>query len=169
LGYGRRELLGRSWYRLLHPEDLGHVARQHLRLAGAGTDGRAELVTRLQRKDELGWTWVYTRLRPDGPALLGLNFVISEAEAWSLRQQLAAETPPGPPEPFVSPGLDLPGGDVGVTGGDVGVTPGPALDLGAAVGPHVGVNIGVNLGLGVTVGCDVGHGLGANVDPGANM
>uniref|UniRef100_A0A674G9S8 Neuronal PAS domain protein 4 n=1 Tax=Taeniopygia guttata TaxID=59729 RepID=A0A674G9S8_TAEGU len=32
LGYGRAELLGRSWYRLLHPEDLGHVARQHLRL-----------------------------------------------------------------------------------------------------------------------------------------
>ncbi|XP_063281326.1 neuronal PAS domain-containing protein 4 isoform X1 [Prinia subflava] len=32
LGYGRGELLGRSWYRLLHPEDLGHVARQHLRL-----------------------------------------------------------------------------------------------------------------------------------------
>lgn len=32
LGYGRGELLGRSWYRLLHPEDLSHVARQHLRL-----------------------------------------------------------------------------------------------------------------------------------------
>ena len=32
LGYPRSELLGRSWYRLLHPEDLGHVARQHLRL-----------------------------------------------------------------------------------------------------------------------------------------
>ena len=32
LGHPRAELLGRSWYRLLHPEDLGHVARQHLRL-----------------------------------------------------------------------------------------------------------------------------------------
>ncbi|XP_063281327.1 neuronal PAS domain-containing protein 4 isoform X2 [Prinia subflava] len=97
LGYGRGELLGRSWYRLLHPEDLGHVARQHLRLAGAGPEARGELVTRLQRKDGLGWTWVYARLRPEGPALLAHNFVISEAEAWCLRQQLAAEAPPGPP------------------------------------------------------------------------
>ncbi|XP_061299298.1 neuronal PAS domain-containing protein 4 [Pezoporus flaviventris] len=93
LGYGRGELLGRSWYRLLHPEDLGHVARQHLRLAGAGPEARGELVTRLQRKDGLGWTWVYVRLRPEGPALLAHNFIISEAEAWCLRQQLAAEAP----------------------------------------------------------------------------
>ncbi|NXU93177.1 NPAS4 protein, partial [Xiphorhynchus elegans] len=119
LGYGRGELLGRSWYRLLHPEDLGHVARQHLRLAGAGPEARGELVTRLQRKDGLGWTWVYTRLRPEGPALLAHNFVISEAEAWCLRQQLAAEAPPGPPEPFSPPGLDFPGADVGA-GGDLG-------------------------------------------------
>ncbi|XP_031466327.1 neuronal PAS domain-containing protein 4 [Phasianus colchicus] len=76
LGYARAELLGRSWYRLLHPEDLGHVARQHLRLAGAGGEARGELVTRLQRKDGLGWTWVYTRLRPEGPALLAHNFII---------------------------------------------------------------------------------------------
>ncbi|GAB0201991.1 neuronal PAS domain-containing protein 4 [Grus japonensis] len=76
LGYGRGELLGRSWYRLLHPEDLSHVARQHLRLAGAGAEARGELVTRLQRKDGLGWTWVYARLRPEGPALLAHNFII---------------------------------------------------------------------------------------------
>ncbi|CAN8177805.1 unnamed protein product [Coccothraustes coccothraustes] len=121
LGYGRAELLGRSWYRLLHPEDLGHVARQHLRLAGAGPEARGEVVTRLQRKDGLGWTWVYARLRPEGPALLAHNFVISEAEAWCLRQQLAAEAPPGPPEPF-GPGLDFPGG------GDLG----PGLELPSA-------------------------------------
>ncbi|XP_054254881.1 neuronal PAS domain-containing protein 4 [Indicator indicator] len=76
LGYGRGELLGRSWYRLLHPEDLGHVARQHLRLAGAGAEARGEVVTRLQRKDGLGWTWVYARLRPEGTALLAHNFLI---------------------------------------------------------------------------------------------
>ncbi|NWH96746.1 NPAS4 protein, partial [Tichodroma muraria] len=160
LGYGRGELLGRSWYRLLHPEDLSHVARQHLRLAGAGPEARGELVTRLQRKDGLGWTWVYARLRPEGPALLAHNFIISEAEAWCLRQQLAAEAPPGPPEPF-GPGLDFPS--------DLE----PSLDLG--VGPGLGdsVGAGASLGLAVSTGCglgaDVGHGLGANatatVDP----
>ncbi|NWT11140.1 NPAS4 protein, partial [Vireo altiloquus] len=160
LGYGRGELLGRSWYRLLHPEDLGHVARQHLRLAGAGPEARGEVVTRLQRKDGLGWTWVYARLRPEGPALLAHNFIISEAEAWCLRQQLAAEAPPGPPEPF-GPGLDFPG-----AGQDLG----PAIDLG--VGPGLGddVGAGVGLGLGVSVGCglgaDVGHGLGAALGAG---
>ncbi|NXQ47781.1 NPAS4 protein, partial [Catharus fuscescens] len=126
--------------------------------AAAGPDARGELVTRLQRKDGLGWTWVYARLRPEGPALLAHNFVISEAEAWCLRQQLAAEAPPGPPEPF-GPGLDFPG-----AGGDLG------LDLG--LGDHGGA--GPGLGLAVSAGCglgaEVGHGLGGNaaatVDPG---
>ncbi|NXB19657.1 NPAS4 protein, partial [Rhagologus leucostigma] len=191
LGYSRGELLGRSWYRLLHPEDLGHVARQHLRLAGAGPEARGEVVTRLQRKDSLGWTWVYARLRPEGPALLAHNFVIrsvhvqrsaplgtpkwpqtaltplspcSEAEAWCLRQQLAAETPPGPPEPF-GPSLDFPS-----AGQDLGASAGPGLDL--SMGPGLGddVGAGAGLGLGVSVGCglgaDVGHGLGAALGAG---
>ncbi|NXA75697.1 NPAS4 protein, partial [Thryothorus ludovicianus] len=120
--------------------------------AGAGPEARGELVTRLQRKDGLGWTWVYARLRPEGPALLAHNFIISEAEAWCLRQQLAAEAPPGPPEPF-GPGLDFPG--------DLG----PSLSLG--VGPSLG-DLVVSTGCGL--GADVGHSLGANtaatVDPG---
>ncbi|NXK20327.1 NPAS4 protein, partial [Arenaria interpres] len=118
-------------------------------------EARGELVTRLQRKDGLGWTWVYARLRPEGPALLAHNFVISEAEAWCLRQQLAAEAPPGPPEPF-GPGLDFPGAGVGA-GGDLG-GPGIGLGVGSGLGDDVGVNIGVSvgLGLGVNVGCGVG-------------
>ncbi|NXE44453.1 NPAS4 protein, partial [Ptilorrhoa leucosticta] len=162
LGYGRGELLGRSWYRLLHPEDLGHVARQHLRLAGAGPEARGEVVTRLQRKDSLGWTWVYARLRPEGPALLAHNFVISEAEAWCLRQQLAAEAPPGPPEPF-GPGLNFPG-----AGQDLGAGPGIELGVGPGLGDDIGASVG--LGLGVSAGCglgaDVGHGLGAALGAG---
>ncbi|NXO74465.1 NPAS4 protein, partial [Phainopepla nitens] len=162
LGYSRGELLGRSWYRLLHPEDLGHVARQHLRLAGAGPEARGELVTRLQRKDGLGWTWVYARLRPEGPALLAHNFVISEAEAWCLRQQLAAEAPPGPPEPF-GPGLDFPGGDLGL---GLGLGVGPSLDDDGGAGAGLGLAVSAGCGL----GADIGHGLGANataaIDPG---
>ncbi|NXX85917.1 NPAS4 protein, partial [Urocolius indicus] len=157
LGYGRGELLGRSWYRLLHPEDLGHVTRQHLRLAGAGAEARGELVTRLQRKDGLGWTWVYARLRPEGPALLAHNFIISEAEAWCLRQQLAAENPPGPPEPFGS-SLDFPG-----AGGDLGVGLGVELGVGEDVGVNVGLGLGVNVGCGLGADVGLGAALGANV------
>ncbi|NXH84926.1 NPAS4 protein, partial [Edolisoma coerulescens] len=141
--------------------------RPRVPTAGAGPEARGEVVTRLQRKDGLGWTWVYARLRPEGPALLAHNFVISEAEAWCLRQQLAAEAPPGPPEPF-GPGLDFPG-----AGHDLGAGAGPSIDLG--VGPGLGDDVGASagLGLGVSVGCglgaDVGHGLGpalgAGVEP----
>ncbi|NWR95717.1 NPAS4 protein, partial [Furnarius figulus] len=127
--------------------------------AGAGPEARGELVTRLQRKDGLGWTWVYTRLRPEGPALLAHNFVISEAEAWCLRQQLAAEAPPGPPEPFSPPSLDFPSTDVGA-GGDLGtgagVGAGVELGVGSGLGEDVGANVGMSVGLGVSLGCGLG-------------
>ncbi|NXA26964.1 NPAS4 protein, partial [Ibidorhyncha struthersii] len=120
-------------------------------------------------KDGLGWTWVYARLRPEGPALLAHNFVISEAEAWCLRQQLVAEAPPGPPEPF-GPGLDFPGASIGA-GGDLGVGAGPGVGLG--VGPGVGssVDLGVGSGLGDDVGVNVGVsvGLGLGVDVGCGV
>ncbi|NXM73141.1 NPAS4 protein, partial [Serilophus lunatus] len=152
LGYGRGELLGRSWYRLLHPEDLGHVARQHLRLGQWPCLGALPV------------PWVPCLgalpvsppcpLCPHIPCVPSNPLCSLRAEAWCLRQQLAAEAPPGPPEPF-GPGLDFPG-----TGGDLGV--------GSGLGDDIGANVG--LGLGVSVGCglgaDVGHGLGANVDPG---
>ncbi|NXC65019.1 NPAS4 protein, partial [Aleadryas rufinucha] len=136
--------------------------RPRVPTAGAGPEARGEVVTRLQRKDGLGWTWVYARLRPEGPALLAHNFIISEAEAWCLRQQLAAEAPPGPLEPF-GPGLNFPG-----AGQDLGASAGPGLDLG--VGPGLGDDVGAGLGLGVSVGhglgTDVGHGLGTDVGHG---
>ncbi|NXR38245.1 NPAS4 protein, partial [Zosterops hypoxanthus] len=145
--------------------------------AGAGPEARGELVTRLQRKDGLGWTWVYVRLRPEGPALLAHNFVISEAEAWGLRQQLAAEAPPGPPEPF---GLDFPGTDLG-PGLDIGVTATADHGLGTGMGLGHGLghgaaatadhSLGHGLGHGTTATTDhsLGHGLGhtvATTDPG---
>ncbi|NXV53675.1 NPAS4 protein, partial [Uria aalge] len=137
--------------------------------AGAGAEARGELVTRLQRKDGLGWTWVYARLRPEGPALLAHNFIISEAEAWCLRQQLAAEAPPGPPEPF-GPGLDFPSAGTGA-GGDLGVGASPSIGLG--VGPGVGssVDLSVGSGLGDNVGANVGVsvGLGLGVDVGCTV
>ncbi|NXI92174.1 NPAS4 protein, partial [Psophia crepitans] len=129
--------------------------------AGAGAEARGELVTRLQRKDGLGWTWVYARLRPEGPALLAHNFVISEAEAWCLRQQLAAEAPPGPSEPF-GPGLDFPSVSIGA-GGDLGVGTSPSIGLGVGSGMDLGVGSGLGDDIGTSVGINVGLGLGVNV------
>ncbi|XP_059575023.1 neuronal PAS domain-containing protein 4 [Alligator mississippiensis] len=97
LGFERAELVGRSWYGLLHPEDLGHAATQHCRLLGDAGDGPVELVLRLQSRDALRWVWVYILARPDGPDrhVSCHNYVISEPEAWCLRQQLALEDPHG--------------------------------------------------------------------------
>ncbi|NWZ36485.1 NPAS4 protein, partial [Brachypodius atriceps] len=134
--------------------------RSRVPTAGAGPEARGEVVARLQRKDGLGWTWVYARLRPEGPALLAHNFIISEAEAWCLRQQLAAEAPPGPPEPF-GPGLDFPGTDLG-PGIDLGMGPG----LGDAIGAGLGLTATADPGLGATIGHSLGHGTAATADPG---
>ncbi|NXT72172.1 NPAS4 protein, partial [Chaetops frenatus] len=136
--------------------------------AGAGPEARGELVTRLQRKDGLGWTWVYARLWPEGPALLAHNFIISEAEAWCLRQQLAAEAPPGPPELF-GPSLDFPGTAIGA-GGDLGT--GLGLNLNLALGAELGHGLGgtaaatADPGLGATIGHGLGHGAAATAEPG---
>ncbi|KYO35860.1 neuronal PAS domain-containing protein 4 [Alligator mississippiensis] len=83
LGFERAELVGRSWYGLLHPEDLGHAATQHCRLLGDAGDGPVELVLRLQSRDALRWVWVYILARPDGPDrhVSCHNYVISEPEA----------------------------------------------------------------------------------------
>ncbi|NXL69054.1 NPAS4 protein, partial [Chordeiles acutipennis] len=153
LGYGRVELLGRSWYRLLHPEDLGHVARQHLRLGQCPPS----VVPRVT------WDLPVTLGCPQGFPPVTPSLSHSEAEAWCLRQQLAAESPPGHPETF-SPGLDFPGANVGA-GGDLGVGADPGVGLGvdlgvgSGLGDDVGVNVGVSVGLGL--GVNIGCGLGA--------
>ncbi|NXT75338.1 NPAS4 protein, partial [Zapornia atra] len=157
LGYGRGELLGRSWYRLLHPEDLGHVARPHLRLGSLGLPLGLSVAT-LQRPGYL--------MCPLGspPVCVPPPGWSLEAEAWCLRQQLAAEAPPGPPEPFSS-GLDFPSANIGA-GGDLevgtgpglglGVEPGVELGVGAGLGDDVGASVGINIGLGVNIGCGLG-------------
>ncbi|XP_025068178.1 neuronal PAS domain-containing protein 4 [Alligator sinensis] len=109
LGFERAELVGRSWYGLLHPEDLGHAATQHCRLLGDAGDGPVELVLRLQSRDALRWVWVYVLARPDGPDrhVSCHNYVISEPEAWCLRQQLALEDPHGGLAPAPTPAPSL--------------------------------------------------------------
>ncbi|KAL4697377.1 hypothetical protein H8959_003075 [Pygathrix nigripes] len=92
LGFERSELLCKSWYGLLHPEDLAHASAQHYRLLAESGDIQAEMVVRLQAKTG-GWAWIYCLLYSEGPEgpITANNYPISDMEAWSLRQQLNSE------------------------------------------------------------------------------
>ncbi|NXU52235.1 NPAS4 protein, partial [Turnix velox] len=66
LGYHREELIGRSWYSLLHPEDADLAAAQHRavgELLGAGITAETA-VLRLLRKD-CTWAWLGVTARQD--------------------------------------------------------------------------------------------------------
>uniref|UniRef100_A0A671PHW1 Neuronal PAS domain-containing protein 4-like n=1 Tax=Sinocyclocheilus anshuiensis TaxID=1608454 RepID=A0A671PHW1_9TELE len=56
LGFSAEELIGRSWYELLHPDDLTLAARCHRTLNDGAADG--EMLVRLLCKD-LSWIWLY--------------------------------------------------------------------------------------------------------------
>ncbi|XP_069501018.1 neuronal PAS domain-containing protein 4 isoform X2 [Ambystoma mexicanum] len=92
LGFEKRELVCKSWYNLMHPEDLSHASAQHCRLVGDKNDPRAEVVIRLQRKDQ-GWVWIYCLIQQESAEIpfTCYNYIISEPEAWCLRQQLTSE------------------------------------------------------------------------------
>ncbi|NXL51665.1 NPAS4 protein, partial [Podilymbus podiceps] len=69
LGYRREELIGQSWYRLLHPEDTDLAAAQHkavgdpLPAALGAVAGTA--VLRVLRRDWT-WAWLHVSARRDG-------------------------------------------------------------------------------------------------------
>ncbi|XP_043542542.1 neuronal PAS domain-containing protein 4-like, partial [Chiloscyllium plagiosum] len=92
LGYRETELIGTSWYNLLHPHDLSHASAQHYRFLSGGSEVRVEMIVRLQSKDAQ-WIWVYIVVQvecAEGPVLCS-NYTVSESEAWCLRQQLIDE------------------------------------------------------------------------------
>ncbi|NXP45735.1 NPAS4 protein, partial [Heliornis fulica] len=63
LGYAREELIGQSWYSLLHPEDTHLAAAQHRAVAlGAGA---GPAVLRVLRRDRT-WAWLCVSARRDG-------------------------------------------------------------------------------------------------------
>ncbi|KAG8146705.1 hypothetical protein E2320_013815 [Naja naja] len=51
LGFEKSELFCKSWYSLIHPEDLSHASAQHYRLLGDQSNAQTEMVIRLQAKD----------------------------------------------------------------------------------------------------------------------
>ncbi|XP_069752339.1 neuronal PAS domain-containing protein 4-like [Narcine bancroftii] len=92
LGYKSNELIGTSWYSLVHPQDLAHASARHYLLVSSRSEARVEMVVRLQSKDST-WVWIYLAAQVESAEtpVVCHNYCISEAEAWCLRQQLTEE------------------------------------------------------------------------------
>ncbi|XP_074434373.1 uncharacterized protein LOC141740069 [Larus michahellis] len=104
LGYRREELIGQSWYSLLHPEDADLAAAQH-RAVVLGAGAAAETaVLRLLRRDWT-WTWLSVSARRDcgGHSITCTSRCLREEEAAYLRARHHRLTPritaPPPPAP----------------------------------------------------------------------
>ncbi|CAG5990017.1 unnamed protein product [Menidia menidia] len=92
LGFDVTALRSRSWYSLIHPQDLSHASAQHRSLLREGGEGRVEMVVRVQAQDQ-SWVWLYMvlQLQPGEIPISSINYIISDSEAWSVRQQLSSE------------------------------------------------------------------------------
>ncbi|XP_068581463.1 neuronal PAS domain-containing protein 4-like [Cebidichthys violaceus] len=92
LGYSAEEMAGRSWYSLVHPEDLSLSADSHRSLMRADEGFQVEMVLRLQCKD-LSWTWIYIRANKESECqgVSCTNFIISETEARFLQKKISSE------------------------------------------------------------------------------
>ncbi|XP_051900906.1 neuronal PAS domain-containing protein 4-like [Pristis pectinata] len=106
LGYQDSELVGKSWYSLVHPQDLSHASTHHYRLVSGRSESRVEMAVRLQSKDG-PWVWVYlvAQLECAEVPVLCHNYTISENEAWCLRQQLSEEELDSQMFPYALPAL----------------------------------------------------------------
>ncbi|KAJ8378830.1 hypothetical protein AAFF_G00233990 [Aldrovandia affinis] len=89
LGYSAEDLIGRSWYSLLHPEDLALAAEAHRILLQGDERTLVEMVLRLQCQD-LTWKCLYIRATKDSGnrSVSCSNYIISDTEAKFLRQRI---------------------------------------------------------------------------------
>uniref|UniRef100_A0A9J7ZMQ6 Neuronal PAS domain protein 4b n=1 Tax=Cyprinus carpio carpio TaxID=630221 RepID=A0A9J7ZMQ6_CYPCA len=92
LGYDTETLRSRSWYSLIHPRDLSHASAQHCALLHEGGERQVEMVVQVEAADH-SWVWLYIvlQLETGECPINSHNYVISESEAWSVRQQLYSE------------------------------------------------------------------------------
>ncbi|KAG7999960.1 Neuronal PAS domain-containing protein 4-like, partial [Nibea albiflora] len=92
LGYSAEEMTGRSWYSLVHTEDLSLSADSHRSLIQADDGFQVEIVLRLQCKD-LSWTWIYIQANKDSECqgISCTNFIISETEARFLQKKISSD------------------------------------------------------------------------------
>ncbi|XP_061482113.1 neuronal PAS domain-containing protein 4-like [Rhineura floridana] len=91
LGYKKEELIGQSWYCLLHPEDTRRAAESHRTLIrDSGRHNHWRIEVRLLCKD-LSWVWVQVvALRENGKGrelITCTNHILREEEAFYLQKQ----------------------------------------------------------------------------------
>ncbi|XP_025067704.1 neuronal PAS domain-containing protein 4-like [Alligator sinensis] len=86
LGYRREELIGQSWYTLVHPEDIGVAAALHETLVCDPGSCHQHLMVRMLCKD-LSWAWMgITASREHGREIITcINVSLSEEEAQYLQ------------------------------------------------------------------------------------
>ncbi|KAG7511534.1 neuronal PAS domain-containing protein 4-like [Solea senegalensis] len=90
LGYSASEMTGRSWYGLIHPDDLSSSADSHRSLMDTDEDFQVQMVLRLQCED-LSWTWLYIQANKDLQGISCMNYIISETEARFLQKQVGSD------------------------------------------------------------------------------
>ncbi|XP_054655220.1 neuronal PAS domain-containing protein 4-like [Dunckerocampus dactyliophorus] len=96
LGCSAEEMVGRSWYSLIHPEDLSSSVSDHRKILQAEEGLQVRMVLRLQCKD-LSWTWCYICANKDSDSqatyICCTNFIISETEARFLQKTISNDAP----------------------------------------------------------------------------
>ncbi|XP_049592572.1 neuronal PAS domain-containing protein 4-like [Syngnathus scovelli] len=107
MGYSAEEMVGRSWYNLVHPEELSLSVNHHRRLLQAEESLQVQMVMRLQCKD-LSWAWSYTcatkESRCQTAYIFCTNFLISETEAKFLQKRMSDDAlSPSSPTKSVPP------------------------------------------------------------------
>ncbi|XP_013984697.1 neuronal PAS domain-containing protein 4A-like [Salmo salar] len=97
LGYDVEFLRSRSWYSLVHPRDLSHASTQHCLLLSEGEGRQVDMVVQVEAADH-SWVWLYMvlQLNIDENPISCHNYIISESEACSIRQQSSCEEPMQP-------------------------------------------------------------------------
>ncbi|XP_061407249.1 neuronal PAS domain-containing protein 4-like isoform X2 [Lethenteron reissneri] len=99
LEYEAQELTGKSWYQLLHPEDVGHATSQHSILVQSRDSCEVRMIVRLQRKSgDCSWVLATAQLQDD--VIFCDNLMISEAEATNLRGAVGLAPRPVASGPF---------------------------------------------------------------------
>ncbi|XP_061546214.1 neuronal PAS domain-containing protein 4-like [Phycodurus eques] len=108
LGYSAKEMVGRSWYSLVHPEDLAFTVNHHRCLLQADESLQVQMVLRLQRKD-LSWAWSYICANKESQCqptyICCANFIISETEGKFLQRKMS-DDPLRPSSPAESQQTD---------------------------------------------------------------
>uniref|UniRef100_W5LQ89 Neuronal PAS domain-containing protein 4-like n=1 Tax=Astyanax mexicanus TaxID=7994 RepID=W5LQ89_ASTMX len=109
LGYEAEELIGRSWYSMLHPDDLSLSASAHTHLIQQSGDAEVELVFRVQTKGH-SWVWLYTCASKSlqKQEITCTNYIISKPEAEYIRQKLCSRS--SSPLPLSTPISQMPWG-----------------------------------------------------------